>query len=215
MSDPIAKSFSVLPHHRSGAWESNDSRYRDDAHDLLAELQEICNEIGANWPLQHMGFSVNDETAPPRLKELSRKRTLTSDMVRIYAAMAIEGFLNFYGVLRVGQDVYDDHFERLGIIPKLRKLLLFCDALDIPANHQLCLDLDFVAQSRNALVHPKVKEVVVAWSQHQPGFTTVPGKANETVERMERFFIGFGTLVPAAKVFVNRGFGTFSSDANA
>ena len=52
-------------------------------------------------------------------------------MVRIYAAMAVEGFLNFYGVLRLGQNVFDEHFERLGLVPKVRALLLVCDQLDV------------------------------------------------------------------------------------
>ena len=43
--------------------------------------------------------------------------------------MAVEGFLNYYGVVRFGEPEYKRNFERLGLVPKLRALLLFCDSI--------------------------------------------------------------------------------------
>jgi hypothetical protein len=58
-----------------------------------------------------------------------RKRDLLSDAVKIFSAMAVGAFLNYYGVVRLGEDECASHFERLGLVPKLRTLLLVCDFL--------------------------------------------------------------------------------------
>jgi hypothetical protein len=203
MSDTTRQVFQVHPHDRSGTWEANDGRYRNYAHEMLTELERLCEDVQLNW-LQEIGPALKDKRLHPEQWGRVRMRDRTSDTVRIYAAMAVEGFLNFYGVLRIGQDLYDDHFERLGIVPKLRKLLLVCDGLNIPKNDPLCLDLDCLAQSRNALVHPKTKEILGNPSAHQRSFTKIPEKARESVAAMENFFTGFINVVPAAKPYLER-----------
>lgn len=116
--------------------------------------------------------------------------------------MAVEGFLNFYGVLRVGQQVYDEHFERMGLIPKLRALLLVCDSVNIPKNHQIILSLDKIAQSRNALVHPKAKEIEGGLGGKRRSSVKVPDVARESVAQMEFFFSEFVKIVPQAKQLI-------------
>ena len=123
--------FKLRPHDPEGVWESNDGRYRTYAHQILAEHVSLCDEVLKKWPID-AGAAITDPHAYPEISELGRRRDQTADTVRIYAAMAVEGYLNFYGVLRLGQDVFDEHFERLGLVPKLRALLLTCDQLDIP-----------------------------------------------------------------------------------
>lgn len=127
----------LRPHDPEGAWESNDGRYRTYAHQLLAEHVSLCDEVRQTWP----GDAAATITAPhayPEIAVLARRRDQTADTVRIYAAMAVEGYLNFYGVLRLGQEVFDEHFERLGLVPKLRNLLLICDQLNIPKSDSAC-----------------------------------------------------------------------------
>jgi hypothetical protein len=141
---------------------------------------------------------ITNELGHAELWKSAEHRNRTSNEVRIYAAMAIEGFLNFYGVVRLGQKVYDDHFERLALVPKLRSLLLICDKLDMPKNDSLVLLLDKVAQSRNALVHPKAKEVVGEPSSHVRTSTKLPDAAQESVKNMEAFFEQFSLAVPDA-----------------
>jgi len=116
----------------------------------------------------------------------------------LYAAMSVEGFLNFYGVLRLGQRAFDEHFERLGLVPKLRALLLVCDHLDVSRSDPLVLLLDNVAQGRNALVHPKAREVVGDLATHERASTKIPEVAREAVANMESFFEQFIHAVPSA-----------------
>ena len=195
--------FHLRPHDPEGIWESNDGRYRTYAHQLLAKHVSLCEEVLEKWP----GDAEAPITTPhayPEIAALARRRDQTADTVRIYAAMAVEGYLNFYGVLRLGQDVFNEHFERLGLVPKLRTLLLTCDQLDVPKSDPLVLALDRVAQSRNALVHPKAREVVGDLSQHKQTATPAPETARNAVADMEAFFELFVQAVPKAKNHLSR-----------
>jgi len=203
MPAPYRKPFTPRPYDVQGVWESNDGRYRAYAHELLAHLESLCAEVLAKWPVDS-GPSITDESHYPELWKLARQRDRTSDTVRIYAAMAAEGFLNFYGVLRLGQDVFDEHFERLGVVPKLRSLLLVCDQLEVPRQDPLVVCLDKLATSRNALVHPKTKEVPGDPKLHERSSTKVPEVARECVTNMDMFFERFVEAVPNAKPYLAR-----------
>ncbi|MCE3006442.1 MAG: hypothetical protein LW853_06385 [Rickettsiales bacterium] len=120
--------------------------------------------------------------------------------------MAVEGYLNFYGVLRLGQQAFDDHFERLGLVPKLRALLLVCDQLDVPTSDELVQHLDRVAQSRNFLVHPKTREVQGDLSAHKRTANPMPETAEKAVSSMEAFFESFIKAVPKAANHLNRAY---------
>jgi hypothetical protein len=189
--------FRVRPHDSQGSWESNDGRYRQYTHELLGDLECLCKEVTERWPVDPRE-PVRDESAHPELWKLARLRDRTSDSVRIYAAMAAEGYLNFYGVLRLGQAVFDDHFERLGLVPKVRRLLLVCDGVQIGKNDALVLLLDRLAQGRNALVHPKARELDGRPAQYRPTATKLPDVAREAARNMEAFFAEFLKAVPKA-----------------
>jgi len=203
MQSVVPSAYSIRSHDPQGAWESNDGRYRTYAHDILQEHQELCAKILHIWP-QETGAVITDPKQYPEIARLAAKRDQTSDTTRIYAAMAVEGYLNFYGVLRLGQQVFDEHFERLGLVPKLRALLLFCDQLNIPPNDPLVLIMDKVAQSRNSLVHPKTREVIGNPATHQRSSIQMPGAAEQAVECMERFFETFMQAVPKAAGHLSR-----------
>jgi hypothetical protein len=197
------QAFELRPHDPEGAWESNDGRYRTYAHLLLAEHKSLCAHILEAWPTD-AGASIKDYRQYPEVMALARRRDQTSDTTRIYAAMAVEGYLNFYGVLRLGQAVFDEHFERLGLVPKLRALMLMCDQLDIPSTDELVRELDRVAQSRNTLVHPKTLEVVGNPATHQRSSVPMPETAEAAVSSMEAFFAAFIAAVPKAAGHLNR-----------
>ena len=203
MAKHTRQQFHLRPHDTRGDWESNDSRYRRYAHELLAEHVSLCDEVLQKWPVD-MDATINTPPDYPEIESIARRRDQTVDTVRIYAAMAVEGYLNFYGVLRLGQDVFDEHFERLGLVPKLRALLLTCDQLNVAKSDPLVLALERVAQSRNSLVHPKTREVMSDPSQHKRTATLVPETAISAVSDMETFFATFIEAVPQAKNHLSR-----------
>jgi hypothetical protein len=112
--------------------------------------------------------------------------------------MAVEGFLNYYGVVRMGEEEFTRNFERLGIIPKLRALLLFCDSIRLFDNDSLITAASKLVQNRNALVHPKTKELTSHLpAESRDGFF-IPDAAREAVAAMETFFREFEAAVPKA-----------------
>lgn len=200
------QTFTLRPHDPEGVWESNDNRYRLYAHELLAEHKVLCAELIRLWPID-VDSSITNPAQYPEITKLAKKRDQSSDTARIYAAMAVEGYLNFYGVLRLGQQVFDDHFERMGLVPKLLVLLLVCDQLNVARNDPLVLLLDKVAQSRNLLVHPKATEVVGDPATCQRLSFSIPAAAEQAVANMELFFAAFVIAVPQASNHLARHVG--------
>ena len=145
-----------------------------------------------------LGETLRDNEYSPELWALVRKRDLLSDSVRAFSAMAVEAFLNFYGVVRLGEEEYSTHFERLGPIPKLRQLLLVCDRLSIAERDPLVKTLHRVAKSRNSLVHPEAQELPGYVPAEARGGVKIPEAAREAVRDMELFFEQFVDAVPNA-----------------
>lgn len=191
----IESGVEIRPINQFGQWTSNDRRYREYAHELLAELKTQCTEFLEDFPFE-ADHTITRE-AYPDLWKRDKTRYQTSDTIRIYSAMAVEGFLNFYGVLRLGNTVYDEWFEQLGLVPKLLRLLKVCDNLDVQKNDLITLFLDKVASSRNELVHPKASKIPDDTASYEPPSNKLPEIAQESVENMEAFFEAFLLAVPS------------------
>jgi hypothetical protein len=194
-------SFVVFPLRRVGTWQTNDARYREVAHELLAELEQVFKQLNEIWPTVPV-TSQSIVREHPEIYRLIRLRDRAADSTQIFAAMAIEGFLNYYGVLRFGQQVFEEHFERLGVVPKLRQLLLICDGINLSKDDPLCDAARRVAESRNQLLHPKAKEVPHDGT-FKPTVLKLPEYARESVNAMETFFTLFASAVPNAAGVVN------------
>lgn len=191
--------YTIRPHDVQIGCENNVLRYYNHAHKILSLLEIKCTEIQAIWPLS---------AAPPifkflaeynKLQNLTDERNHLSDSLRIYSAMTVEGFLNLYGVLRLGQEVFDSEFERLGLIPKAKLLLLVCDSLKISKKDTMLVALDDLAQSRNALVHPKSREFIHYSELTPKANLEIPQTARNAVRNMDEFFAEFLLAVPDAK----------------
>lgn len=169
------------------------------AHKNLAELEHLAAEASAKWP-KPPGVPLGEADAEPELAALVEERDAASDVTLLFAAMAVEAFLNFYGAVRFGEAEYRNHFERLGLVPKLQQLLLICDSWSIAKNDPLVKALQVVAEGRNELAHPK------AWKDHANNqgkhLKPIPGAAQEAVKAMTTFFEEFKSLVPESKHFM-------------
>jgi hypothetical protein len=115
--------------------------------------------------------------------------------------LAIEGFLNFYGVYRLGQPAFERRFQGKPLFHKLRLLLDYCDRVQIDSSSEIAKALDVVAKSRNLLVHPVATEVTTG-SPPLPHFLD---EARSVTNAMETFFSEFKRLVPAGAFLVERG----------
>jgi hypothetical protein len=169
---------------------------------MLAEVEALATEVTNLWPVKAGDALQDHEHSHPELWRLARLRDRTSDSVRIFAAMAVEGYLNWYGVFRLGESVFNQHFERLGLVPKLRLLLLVCDRIQVNEADPVVRALSALAETRNALVHPKAREVISDPMKHTRTGTKIPEVAREAVANMDRFCSEFVVIVPDAKAYI-------------
>lgn len=190
--------FVLRPHGAYGTWASRDGHYRRSAYALLQELEVLAREVKKQWPFPpEQNLKASDRELHSEVWDLAVRRDRASDAVRMYAPMAVEGYLNFYGVMRLGESVFNDHVERLGLISKLRLLLLMCDGIELTKADPLVKLLGKVAAGRNALVHPKAREVRDPLSREATS-VQVPDAARDAVNDMEAYFDEFLRVVPAA-----------------
>ena len=196
MTPPTRKSFSVAAAVPEGLWYTDVNRFHRLAHQYLKRLLHLAKQVTDAWPVS-LDQSIKDDEIPPELGMLADERDAASDITRMFAAMAVEAFLNFYGAARLGEDEYEIHFERLGIIPKARQLLLICDSKSVSEQDPLIKALKAVSNGRNDLVHPKAKKAKL----NDPPFkhwTPTPGMAQCAVDAMDTVFREFENLVPNA-----------------
>ncbi|HLM68934.1 MAG TPA: hypothetical protein VK358_15455 [Longimicrobium sp.] len=73
--------------------------------------------------------------------------------------MSVEAFLNFYGVVRLGERFYKDNLQKAGATEKLSLLLALCDGVELDPSSDLWRTVRALFDRRNALVHPKTAEL--------------------------------------------------------
>jgi hypothetical protein len=190
--------FSLRPHDEPRGCENNVWRYFRHAHVLLEQLELKHMEVESKWPVPRDQPLISIHAQSKEVSRIIDERNHLSDSVRIYSAMAAEGFLNLYGVLRLGQEEFNSQFERLGLIPKAKMLLLVCDAISMKKGDPLLVALDEVAKSRNALVHPKSREFECYAELPPRPHSRTPDTARAAVRNMDLFFTEFLAAVPPA-----------------
>lgn len=178
-----------------GSWLVNDRRYFENAHMLLAELEVLAAEVNKVWP-KALSEAIKQEETTKTHWRLARKRDLLSDAVKVFSAMSVEAFLNFYGVLRLGPVLFDRKFELLGPVPKLKQLFELCDGVTLTETNPIVEVLDRIAKRRNSQVHPIVVEVSMPLTSKDREGDKIPDVAREAVSDMVCFFQEFEKLQP-------------------
>lgn len=193
--------FELRSHDALGYFLTDAPRYRRTAEEQLLELEGLHVAIQEAWPIP-FGETVRDSSQYPELRDMVRRRNILCDSIAIFAGMSVEAFINWYGVIRIGEEIYQENFERLGIVPKLKTLLLLTDSLSLTNTDLLVQSLSKLAERRNQRVHPKAKELDRYYpAEELPGFA-VPEHSRETVMFMRIFFEEFARLIPAASHIV-------------
>lgn len=77
----------------------------------------------------------------------------------MFGCMCFEAFLNFYGVRRLGQAYHKRFVERMGITEKLVYLLSIGTTQILSTDNEIIDRCRRLFDARNALAHPKAKEV--------------------------------------------------------
>jgi hypothetical protein len=195
---PTRRKFEVRPPDGRGLWFTDVSRYYSWATGQLVKLRSIHERIEA----EDLDLPPGVDVARDQVSEASwsgyLERNMLSDTIVVFAAMAAEAFLNFYGVVRLGEAEFSAHFERLGVVPKTRQLLLICDSVSLSSKDPLVVAVARLAERRNALVHPKAREADADGSVPERWKRPVFDNAVEAVEELNQFLRDFGSLVPSA-----------------
>ena len=161
--------------------------------ELEARLTGLRQEIQRVDALRASGA---DAVYPRELLEECR---FFADATVLFAAVAIESFVNFYGTVRLGEKFNSKHFERQGALQKLAAVLATCLGQLVSADDEIASTMLRVYEHRNRLVHPKTREFKAEkeWPPRDSRFSN----ARECVRDMERFFDLFLELDPDARSY--------------
>jgi len=173
----------IQPITRPGGW-TLEGGYRRRAH-MCLDLLEVKT---SNWWKQYgKAFEAKRSPVPTEAFDALNEIHLLSDSTVVFAAMAVESFLNVYGVVRLGEAFYARHYERLNIGSKLAAILATCCSTLITADDEISQVVNRLFERRNALVHPKTREAKRGRRHQSPKLQPPRDLARSVIQDMERF----------------------------
>lgn len=183
---------SVMPLQREGAWRASHHPYYRYAYlEADAHAQAIENLTLAESQLAAARSATGQDEdlagdIPDDLLDLHDAAYRHAISCHLFVCMALEGFLNAYGVRRLGEQFYQQNLERMGITEKLAVLGLCCRQWMIWPDSDIYRDFRRLFDDRNQLVHPKTREI--RWDRLDDALYIHPAKIalHETMARLER-----------------------------
>lgn len=149
---------------QEGAWNSSYSSHYESAWFYLYDYEEVLNRLKSEelrvakenegFPSEHLSGLIHHET---RHLHVDAYRYAIS--AHLFVCMAVEGFINYYGTKRLGEKTYKKLLERVGITEKLSLVYLLRFEVMLDSNSQMIKGIRTIFDKRNALVHPKAKEI--------------------------------------------------------
>ncbi len=168
----------VRPITSPGAWEF-EGGYRKRAEQSLALLEQKVAALRSTLATRGSRPTRPDSDAVDEIHALA-------DSAVIFAAMAVESFLNLYGVIRLGEEFYARTYERLSVSQKVSSLLATCCGALLAPQDEILSVVARLFERRNALVHPKTREVKPRRGSFPKATPLLPA-AREAVRDMRRF----------------------------
>ncbi|WP_171956528.1 hypothetical protein [Stenotrophomonas maltophilia] len=182
----------VMPLLRDGAWIGSHSpyyRYAYQEADAYRLAIEQLTAAEAQFAATRLATRFDEDLVnnlPDDLLDLHEPAYRHAISCHLFVCMALEGFLNAYGVRRLGERFYQQNLERVGITEKLAILGLCCRQWTITPDSDAYRDFRQLFDDRNRLVHPKTREV--RWDKLEDALYRHPAKIalHETMARLER-----------------------------
>ncbi len=158
----------ILPFIQQGGWTvphefyfPQSKRLLQQAKDLAAQLDNKENEIRQQVTAEEKDWDEN--TIGGYIHHLMNDEWKQLDTIcittQIFSCMAVEAFLNYYGVKRLGEKYYKRSLERLGISQKLETLIAICNQKLIDDKSKIATTVRRMFDRRNSLAHPKSREL--------------------------------------------------------
>lgn len=181
---------------REGGWTTQQSFYYEAAkrslQDAIKKKVEIVEKIEE---LKAKNLSIEDDFIyrswfAHETEDERHKLEKMCISAQLFSCMAVEAFLNLYGVKRLGQDFYKQNIERVGITEKLEILIAIGQQELLAGGNKLTKLVRSMFDRRNQLVHPKTKEIRLSEDGkiNWPQIYDELEKAEELVSAMDSFF---------------------------
>ena len=185
----------VLPFGRPGTWEVF-AGLSDRAHFCLCQVEAhdaVTDRYFAGMEAEpwHRRRNMAPLHVPVALH-------FFSDAAIVASAMAVEMFLNYYGVVRLGESFYNANYERLSPTRKVAALLATCCKRHVTKDDPIIQVTRRLFDRRNALVHPKSRDLTDAAQGSGPPHVSPQQLAHESVRDMELFAALFRDFDPDA-----------------
>lgn len=154
--------------------------------------------VSAEWspPVGSLTQELAERVAAP-------KRHASSAV--LFAALAVEGFLNFVGLRSFGGVAYEQ-FERCSTTKKTAWLIELTSQRQLAAGNAVLQHTGALAKLRSELGHPKSSVIT------PPGTREAIEIAQSAVAHMQAFFVEFAALAPQMSDEAWRWSGTLADD---
>lgn len=194
----------IQPFGRSGGWTTPHYFYFPIAQSFLQQSKDLSSstkkrvaELKQKTKIEEPKW--DDETITSYIDHLIRDDAWQLEALCIatqfFSCMAVEAFLNFYGVNRLGEKYYKHNLERLGISEKLKILITICTQEIIEDQDEIVQLVRRMFDRRNSLAHPKAKELTSISNSIPLADIDHLSQAEQAVNEMTIFFDKFQELV--------------------
>jgi len=141
----------------SGAWSSAYLSHHENAWHYYEEYTGLVRKLAKAEDSLRSNGNTSESLIHHLTDDLRTAAYRSAASTHLYACLAMEGFLNFYGVRRLGGWYFKDKILKLSIIPKMDKLFDLCFKKTPGKAFSAAVRKTF--QARNKLVHPMTTEV--------------------------------------------------------
>ena len=190
--------LTLLKKDRSGTWEY-EGLSRREAHFAFREFRASQARLEVLLGVKRDGPVLPRAGASDRYVALEQRGFFAVATV-VFASMAIESFLNYYGVRRFGPAFKDPAVEFLTAADKTKLILGYTCVSPPKAGTKLYGALKRLYSRRNKLIHPKTHEHMLG--VEPPALEPTPLIAEQSIADMESFFEEFVSHDPDAKLHV-------------
>lgn len=187
--------LTLLPSSRNGTWEF-EGLSRREAQFAFKQFVDAQNGLRVLFATRDPAKRQDPAKASERNAALLQRNFFAVATV-VFACMAIESFLNYYGVRRFGPDFRKREIERLSAAKKAALILKHSATAPPAPGDEIFQCLDRLYRRRNELIHPKTHEYVVG--VEPPEYESPPLIAQQSVEDMEKFYSEFALLDAEAR----------------
>jgi hypothetical protein len=116
------------------------------------DLKQLCGDTNFDM-LERSQQEIS------RYFELSTGVQSNAVLCIVFLALSVEAFINFYGVKRLGDKSFNDHYERISTLDKIVIITKVSTGKDFPKDNNLFGQLKRLFRLRNMLVHAKSQTI--------------------------------------------------------